>query len=171
MIHPLRQAYIDTVYKEFGCRLAGDDKAPLRTISIADKVEARDLSYEEFIGVAIDMWKDYAEKLGHKYPYWSMITGNVTFERLDALIVLVGDLSGGYDRQRFYMMEAELAFASSYIDHRVNGNGSAPPTRVIQVSAEIRCDVAESLCLMLGVPFHGDNLDYIARQYCKICEK
>lgn len=168
MTHPLRMAYSKAIYKEFGKRL-GRDKNPKRTEKVAERVDALGVSYDDFSQIVIGMWGDFAEKQGHPYPYWNMVTGDATFERLETLIELVGDLSLDYtDSDRFLHYESELSFVAEYVYHSIEGNGSNPPIRTVEVDGSVRADAAESFCLMAGIPFYSDDLDYIARQWSKI---
>ncbi len=164
MMHPLRMAYSKVVYKEFGNRM-GRDKNPKRTEQVAKRVDALGLSYADFSQIVINMWRGFAIEQGHPYPYWNMVTGDVTFERLETLLELVGDIMGD-DKEYFTAYEAEVAYVSAYIDHIINDRDTFDfPRRLMRANSAVRAEAAEAFCLFIGVPFFSDELDYIAGQY------
>jgi len=160
IIHPLKQAYIDVVWERYGARLGRGDKNPERTEVIAQKVIALGLDYNVFVSLAVRMWDGWADRQGWPYPYWNVVTGDATFQRLEQFIDLGGDT---LDIDTASDFEAELMFAVSYVKW-VRGLHGSKPRRIKDVCIKIQVAVAEHICRQYGVPSITSDLNYIAEQ-------
>ena len=152
----LYQVYKDAIYDEYGVRV-GYDKNPKRTKRIAGLILELGISFEDYISITIDLYDDWADAQGHRYPYFTMITGKNALERVSELVKLnctCDEPDSGF--------EEELWYVSCYLEHATNGNGSEPPARQYDPGPDVRREVAEYICNTKGIPFVTDNLDYIA---------
>lgn len=159
--------YKNAIYDEYSVRV-GHDKNRSRTERVAKSIIRLGISFEDYISIAIELYADWAEKQGHPYPYFNMITGKMAFERVSELMergLLVGDKDYSYGD-----FEEELWYVANYLEHAVNGNGCRPPKRQHDSGIDTRRDVAEYICHTRGIPFVTDDLDYIARKWVILCQ-
>ena len=159
-IHPLRSAYITLIQKRYGAHLRGDGN-PERTEVIAQRVMRLGLDYDEFVDVATSLWHVWADEKGWPYPYWNVITSDITFERIQKLLNLSDTMISAPDESAQY--EAEAAYAFAYV-HWMLGRNDVRPRREIDSSIEIRVRVAEYICSTHGLEFITSDLNSIAKQ-------
>lgn len=161
MTHPLKRAYNDAIRKEYGIKLWGD-KAPERTDIVAQRVDGLGIPYGTFITLALAMWDDWAQRKGHSYPFWNVVTSDQTFDRLKRYLSLTRDAED--DGAPVEQFAGELEFALSYIRWLGGENPEHPERPTSSVSIMVKISVAEYICRLYGIPCVTSDYAYIAGQ-------
>lgn len=157
-IHPLRYAYIKTLRRLYGATVRGD-KNPDLTERAAMKIVKLGLDYNAYMDIAVKLCAGFAKEQGWKYPYYNVVIGDKTIDKVKRL-TRYAELDMGDDDQSD-VFEYELSYAVAYIDWWF-GRGDKPIRGDTVTQTSIKTKVAEYLCRMYGIP-------HVTSNYNKIC--
>lgn len=162
-LHRLQYAYIDYIQDTYACRpghgrLYQPDKH-------AAAIHRLGLNYDLYVELACELFQDWADSHGWKYPYWTAIMSDLAMKRISALVGLsdATELDDNYTIK----FQNELAYADSYIAW-YNGNVAIKPKVYSVGNSDLRNDVAQYLCDMYGIEYLSTNYNFIA---CMIGEQ
>ena len=156
-LHPLRQEYIDQVWAKYHQYVRGDT-TPEKTELAAVKIHALGMPFELFIDLALRTWDSWAKKNGMPYPYWNVVIGPKSIERMKELI-RYADVTPAEDKSG--ELEDELGYATEYVQWML-GQAAARPVREKPVDPHIRTEAARYLCHVYGVDYSSPNYNDIA---------
>lgn len=157
-VHPLRQAYIQAVYRQYGQRVRGD-KNPTFTEQAAMKISRLGLDYRTYMDAAMKLCAGWMEYRHWKYPYYNAVIGDQTIAKVKSLLEYTTLDDGGEEVDLF---EYELLYATQYIEWWF-GDGDRPRRNGVDVPMKIRDSVAQYLCNTYGVPFTSSNYNDVCR--------
>lgn len=165
-VHPLRQAYIKAVRKQYG-KYVGGDKDPCKTEQAAMKICKLGLDYAAYMDVALRLFDKFAKRKGWDYPYWSVIISPKTIARVAKMLNYTTDLDDDEETDLSGMFEAELGWATDYIEWWF-GRGPKPRREdCSDVPQTVKSQVAEYLCRLHGLANTSSNYNTI----CEALEK
>jgi len=155
-MHPLKIEFNKYIQENYDAYDGRENEE--RTEIVAQKVHNLGLSYGLFVEVACSLWYRWAKQKGWKYPYWSLVSSDKTFERIKDLIEYT-DVGSDVNVSEF---EYELAYILDYIDWWM-GVGDRP-SHEHDVSARVKIEACEYVCQLYGIPFISSDYNYIAQQ-------